>query len=218
MEEYNIIWRLKMFINPNEVIQNGWITGITDPSTQLQPNAIDFTLDELLMVNDKERAYISNNKKLVKMKQLLPINIINENKANAYWPLLGFRVYDGTSKMYVKVPAGYACVPMFTRSTLTRNGTYIMSGLYDSGYEGHIGFTIYTNGGEIDIEVGARIGQIGFVKAEHAHLYTGGYNHEQGTHYTTQAQVPPGQKQIPSDPRRVESGMGPILNVGSDFV
>lgn len=206
-----------MFINPNEVIQNGWITGITDPSTQIQPNAIDFTLDELLMVNDKEKAYVSNNKKLVKMKQLLPVAVRNE--ISPYWELKGSKVYDGTSNMYVKVPAGYACVPMFTRSTLTRNGTYIMSGLYDSGYEGHIGFTIYTNGGAIDIEVGARVGQIGFVKAEHAHLYAGGYNHEEGTHYTTSSnQLLTGQKQIPSDPRRTETGMGPILNIGSDFV
>lgn len=205
-----------MLINPHEVIQNGWITGITDPASQIQPNAIDFTLDELLLVNSDDVAYISNNKKLVKMKQLLPV-AIHHPASNIHWHLEGMKVYDGTSKMYVKVPAGYACVPMFTRSTFTRNGTFLMSGLYDSGFEGHIGFTIYTNGGPIDIEVGTKIGQIGFVKSENAHMYAGGYNHPSGTHYTT-VTPPIGEKQIQHNPARTESGMGPILNTDSDFV
>jgi len=205
-----------MFINPNEVIKNGWITGITDPASQIQPNAIDFTLDELFRVNSDEVAIITKNKKLTKMRSLLPVPEVGDR-----WKLLGNMVYDGTSLMYVKVPAGYACVPLFTRSTLTRNGIFLMSGVYDSGFEGHIGFTIYTDGGPVEFEKGVRVGQIGFVKSENAHLYAGDYNHEQGTHYTERQKisiVPLGQKQIPSNPARTESGMGPILDTNSDFL
>ena len=35
-----------MYISPQVAIDNGWIKGITDPEKQIQPNAIDFTLDQ----------------------------------------------------------------------------------------------------------------------------------------------------------------------------
>lgn len=203
-----------MFINPREVIQNGWLSGINDPTTQLQPNAIDFTIDDLFYINFEDTAYVSNNKKLCKMRQLSKIPL--QETDPGYWHLNSMQVYDGVSNVYVKIPAGYACVPVFTRSTLTRNGVFLMSGMYDSGFEGHVGFTIYTMGGPIQIEKGTRVGQIGFVRAENAHMYAGGWNHQQGTHYTETVQ--PGQRQIPSDPNRKDVGMGPILRTDSEFL
>jgi deoxycytidine triphosphate deaminase len=219
-----------MFTNPKDVINNKWIThpDCTTPQHWLDnkfvsPNAIDFSLDELLLVKDTDTAYISNNKKLVKMKQLVSVHKITEDTETPFWELEGGKVYDGTSSMYVEVPEGYVCLPMFTRSTFARNGTFIMSGIFDSGYKGHIGFTIYTNGGPIDIEVGTRIGQIGFVKTEYAHLYDGGYSHEQGTHYADPIIIQPahvaiGERQIQHNPARTEQGMGPILNTNSEFL
>lgn len=169
-----------MFINPNEAITNGWITGIVNPAEQVQPNAIDFTVDHIFELDSEDVAIITKNKKTTSMRAHLPISA-NEL---GLWELDGLKVFDGTSDIYVEVPEGYACIPVFTRSTLTRNGIFLMSGLYDSGFKGHVGFTIYTVGGPALLEPGVRVGQIGFVKAENAGIYAGGWNHQLGTHYT----------------------------------
>lgn len=173
-----------MFINPKEAITNKWITfdGINDLSDWdsrkfLSPNAIDFTLDAVKVLS-ADSAFVSEQKK--KMRELIDIPA-----TSAGWTLEYRRVYDGTSKMYVDLPEGVAAI-LYTRSTLARNGVFLVSGLYDSGYKGHIGVTIYPICGNITIMPGTRVGQIAFVSAENAKMYAGGWNHEQGTHYTSQ--------------------------------
>lgn len=165
-----------MFINPKEAIQLGWIKNIKDPEKQVQPNAIDFTLDKVMTMDRFDLAIISESKKQMRSTWLEAVRVDS-------WHLTGQRVYDGTSDVYVEVPEGVAAV-LFTRSTFARNGVFILSGLYDSGYKGHIGFTIYTMGGDIAIAPGTRIGQIAFMRADSAGVYAGGWNHQQGTHYT----------------------------------
>jgi len=163
-----------MFINPNTAIEKGWITGIKNPQKQVQPNAIDFTADSIKRVK-LEAAYIGETTK--QMRSIEDVMLYN----NA-WRLDVMSVYDITSDVYVEIPEG-VCALLFTRSTFTRNGVFITSGLYDSGFKGHVGCTIYTIGGQVAIEKGTRIGQIAFFSAENASLYQGGWNHEQGTHY-----------------------------------
>lgn len=164
-----------MFINPTIGIQQGWITGITDASKQVQPNAIDFTLDNLKRLTT-ELARVSETTKQMRSLEDVPL------LSNMWW-LEHNRVYDGTSNMYVELPDGVAAI-LYTRSTLARNGVFVVSGLYDSGYKGHIGFTVYPIGGDIILEPGTRVGQIAFVSASSAKMYAGGWNHDSGTHYT----------------------------------
>ena len=166
-----------MFINPQQAIDLGWITGIKDAKKQVQPNATDFTLDTLMSIDSTQTAYISEGSKVMRDATVMQPN-------NGIWTLEGGKVYDGTSDMFVSIPQGYAAI-LWTRSTFARNGVFIMSGLYDTGYNGHVGFTIYTVGGPIEIEKGTRIGQIGFIKAENAGVYAGGYNHQQGSTWDT---------------------------------
>lgn len=164
-----------MFINPKQAIDLGWIKGVKDPAKQIQPNAIDFTLDKVLGLS-RGVARISEQGKV--MRDAYEYHV----EESGFWRLEGGRVYDGTSDVYVEVPEGVAAV-LYTRSTFARNGVFILSGLYDSGYKGHVGFTIYTIGGEIQIAPGTRIGQIAFLAAKTARMYDGGWNHEIGTHY-----------------------------------
>lgn len=168
-----------MFINPKQAIDLGWIRNVADPAKQVQPNRIDFTLDKVMRVDHTDIAVVAETgkkmRKLIEMPEMLG--------TNPGWNLLRGNVYDGTSDMYVEVPAGVAAV-IYTRSTFARNGVLIASGLYDSGYKGQIGFTIYPHGGDILIAPGTRIGQIAFVHSENAGMYTGGWNHSEGTHYT----------------------------------
>lgn len=172
-----------MFINPKIAIEKGWIVGVKDPKKQVQPNATDFTLDKVSTI--KGASYISEDRKIMRNIQELKPLLINSAAGTEYWSLEAGQVYDGLSDIYVTVPPGIAAV-LYTRSTFVRNGVFLMSGLYDSGFQGNIGFTICTVGGAIDIGVGTRIGQIGFLPADNAGLYAGGYNHSSGTHWNEQ--------------------------------
>jgi len=68
------------------------------------------------------------------------------------------------------------------RSSYNRKGILITGSIYDPGYEGKIGCTIYNlSGNELLIEKDERIGQMLFFKAEPASSYEGQY---QGEHLT----------------------------------
>lgn len=99
-----------------------------------------------------------------------------------FWHLSSKKVYDGMSDVYVNLPEGIAA-QLIIRSTFNRNGIFLTSGLYDSGFKGHIGFAIHNNSGEAKIGFGTRIGQIIFVSSDSVGSYAGGWNHEEGTHH-----------------------------------
>jgi len=170
-----------MFINPKVAIENGWISGIVSEEKQVQPNAIDFTLDRLFTINHQNTFVISEEGK--QMRGGIEHNpIIDRATGNEFWKL-DHGVYDGMSNMFVKVPEGVA-VQLIIRSTFNRNGLFLTSGLYDSGFEGHIGFALHNRSGEARIGVGTRVGQIIFVHSDNATTYAGGWNHEEGTHHS----------------------------------
>jgi deoxycytidine triphosphate deaminase len=64
---------------------------------------------------------------------------------------------------------------VITRSTLNRNGVFITSGLYDSGYNGVMAGVMHINCGLMKIKPGTRIGQYLCFKAESLHKYDGDY-------------------------------------------
>lgn len=60
------------------------------------------------------------------------------------------------------------------RSSFSRKGIFTSAGVYDPGYEGSIGCTIYNmSGSDQYIEKGTRIGQILCFKADAASSYNG---------------------------------------------
>jgi len=61
---------------------------------------------------------------------------------------------------------------------------FLTSGLYDTGFEGHIGCAIHNVIGTAHIEKGIRFGQVEFHSADSYGTYEGGYNHTDGTHWT----------------------------------
>ncbi len=62
----------------------------------------------------------------------------------------------------------------YVRSSWSRKGVFVSSGVYDSGYEGTIGCTIYNMSGEdVGFEEGERIGQIICYLADAASSYSG---------------------------------------------
>mgnify|MGYP000143105634 CR=1 FL=1 len=166
-----------MFINPKIAVAEGWIQGIRDSNKQIQPNAVDFTMDTLYLVNT-EVAHLSETGKTMRSHDVVaPIDGV--------WHMAHTRVYEGASDMFVEVPDGAVAI-LYTRSTLTRNGVFLMSGLYDSGFKGHIGFTLYPIGGDMTIAPGTRVGQIAFVQASSASMYAGSWSHDPNTNWWNQ--------------------------------
>jgi deoxycytidine triphosphate deaminase len=64
---------------------------------------------------------------------------------------------------------------VITRSTLNRNGLFITSGLYDSGYHGVMAGVLHVTVGPAKIKKGTRIGQYLSFNAESLKLYDGSY-------------------------------------------
>ncbi len=166
-----------MFIDPRVAIEKGWIRGIADQGVQVQPNAIDFTLDEVFSVNLANTFVVSEGGK--QMRGGAKVSPVPQRDGSGDFWVLVDPVYDCLSNMYVEVPEGVAAL-LVIRSTFNRNGIYLTSGLYDSGYKGHIGFVLH-NIGTTKVGVGTRVGQIIFVESSNAGIYAGQYNHLLGT-------------------------------------
>lgn len=170
-----------MFINPKTAIQEGWITGLFDLDKQVQPNAIDFTADQAFEVSYQDFYVSESYKQMRGSEPLEPRLTYYEADNKPSWIIPGRGMLDFLSEVYVDLPEGVAA-QLVIRSTLARNGLILTSGLYDSGFKGHIGFLLH-NLHEHDavIAQGVRVGQIIFVSSDSAGSYAGGYNHELGT-------------------------------------
>lgn len=64
---------------------------------------------------------------------------------------------------------------VITRSTLNRNGVFLTSGLYDTGYDGVMAGVMHVTCGPMRIQRGTRIGQYLSFNAEALHHYNGSY-------------------------------------------
>lgn len=64
---------------------------------------------------------------------------------------------------------------VITRSTFNRNGIFLTSGLYDSGYHGVMAGVMHITIGNARIKQGTRIGQYLSFEAEALHSYDGSY-------------------------------------------
>lgn len=75
----------------------------------------------------------------------------------------------------VSVPENAAAM-LCVRSSLSRKGIFISSGLYDPGFSGASGCTIYNMGDEaLKLDKGDRIAQMIFIECDPASQYNGKY-------------------------------------------
>ena len=130
-----------MIINPLTAVKEKWLTGIQNDS-QIQQNGVDITLDELWDINPIRDFVISESMKKHKGgTKLEPTIISGLSEEIPFWHLTANQIYDGTSKAYVNLPDG-VCAYLITRSTCSRNGVNVFSGWWDTGFKGHLSFTI----------------------------------------------------------------------------
>ena len=134
----------------------------------IQPNAVDLKIDSVWEITNDEFYLGVDKKQHRKGKEIKP-NEFDE------FLLESGKSYQFETPHFVMIPGGYAGW-LIARSTLNRNGIFITSGLYDSGFQNYVGGVMHVRGGPARIQKGARIAQFIYVEAETASMYDGDYN------------------------------------------
>lgn len=153
---------MKHILGPNS---KSTITNVQEGDTQ--PNAIDLRLDKIFPIK-KDVFEISNDHK--KHRGTEP-NL--EPDADGYF-ILEPGEYEVVMENVINVANGEAGW-VITRSTLNRNGLFLTSGLYDSGYSGCMAGVLHVTVGPAKIKQGTRIGQYLSFNAESLSMYDGDY-------------------------------------------
>jgi deoxycytidine triphosphate deaminase len=153
---------------------NSRLTAIQDGDSQ--PNAIDLRLGKVFAINNKVFELSEEGKKHRGTTEITP---------DYDWYYLEEGTYEVVMENIVTVGADEAGW-VITRSTLNRNGVFITSGLYDSGYNGVMAGAMHVRGGPVRIKKGTRVAQFLLFKAEALTLYNGSYglNSEHDKKYT----------------------------------
>lgn len=133
----------------------------------VQPNAIDLRLDKVFKVKE-DLFQISNEEKKHRGTEYEvkpdPDGYFNLEPGH-YEVVMENIIHVGENE------AGW----VITRSTLNRNGLFLTSGLYDSGYHGVMAGVLHVTIGAARIKKGTRIGQYLSFDAEALHSYDGDY-------------------------------------------
>ena len=132
----------------------------------IQPNAVDLRADKFFIVVDTDFVISEDHKQHRGSIEIEP--------DLDGWFYLEEGHYEVIMKNIVNVgnnEAGW----VITRSTLNRNGLFLTSGLYDSGYKGVMAGALHVNCGGAYIVPGTRLGQFILFKAESLNQYDGSY-------------------------------------------
>ena len=151
---------MKHIMGPNS---NSKLTNVQDDD--IQPNAVDLRIDKVFWIEPKP-FIISEEEK----KHRGSIEMESKNG----WFTLPIGTYEIIMENIIDVGADEAGW-VIARSTLNRNGVFITSGLYDSGYHGVMAGALHVTSGPMQIKRGTRVGQFLLFKAEALKKYEGSY-------------------------------------------
>ena len=132
-----------------------------------QPNAVDLRVDKIYKIKE-EPFEISNDHK----KHRGTDYEIQPDRDGYFFLQPGH--YEVVMENIIRVGEGEAGW-VITRSTLNRNGLFLTSGLYDSGYHGVMAGVLHVTIGPARIKKGTRIGQYLSFDAESLSSYDGDY-------------------------------------------
>lgn len=153
---------MKHILGPNS---QSTLTGVKEGDAQ--PNAIDLRLDKVFRVTNNVFEISNEHKK----HRGTDYEIKPDHKGYFF---LEPGHYEVVMENIIRVGANEAGW-VITRSTLNRNGLFITSGLYDSGYHGVMAGMLHVTIGPARIKQGTRIGQYLSFDAETLKLYDGDY-------------------------------------------
>lgn len=132
----------------------------------VQPNAVDLRLDKVFCIKNGLFELTNESKKHRGSFEIEP-------DADGFFNL-PVGSYEVVMENIIKVgenEAGW----VITRSTLNRNGVFITSGLYDTGYHGVMAGCMHVTTGPARIKKGTRVGQYLSFDSEALHHYDGDY-------------------------------------------
>lgn len=167
-----------MFVHP---INRG---AIPERKVDVQPNAIDVRLGTVYRMNSVSLknvngvATTSPNYAIIDDLDKGGTTHRLKHKLNprddGFYELDNMHAYEFVTNINVTIPEGYVGW-VLPRSSLSRNGMFLSSGLYDSGYKGPIAACLYLVGGPALLKANVRVGQFVMAEAESLHLYSGQY-------------------------------------------
>jgi len=146
------------------VLSKSVLTGVQEGD--IQPNAVDLRLGKVFKILPNIFEISNEHKKHRGSEELLP-------DSEGYYTLYPGS-YEIVMENIIHVGEGEAGW-VITRSTLNRNGCFITSGLYDSGYHGVMAGVLHVTTDTARIKQGTRVGQYLSFDAEALHKYDGDY-------------------------------------------
>lgn len=135
-------------------------------SKDVQPNAVDLRLGKVFKISTNT-FIIDEEQKVHRGSEAAFL------AADGYYHLQPGH-YEVIMENEITVGDGEAGF-VITRSTLNRNGVFLTSGLYDTGYKGVMAGVMHVSIGIMKIKPGTRIGQYLNWKAEALSSYDGDY-------------------------------------------
>jgi deoxycytidine triphosphate deaminase len=142
-------------------------TKITDVEKgDVQPNAVDIRLEEVEKIEPSDFILDEIDKKH-RITSKLPV------QADGFY-VLEPGSYKIIMRNKVEIGESEAGV-VISRSSLIRNGVYLCSGLYDTGYKGSMVALMVVTTGTAKIKKGARVGQYLILESESNGTYQGNY-------------------------------------------
>ena len=132
----------------------------------VQPNAVDLRVDKILKILGSDFTIDEDQKVHRGSEELKP-------DKDGYFHLEP-GAYEVLMENIITIGHGEAgwVIP---RSTLNRNGVFLTSGLYDSGYKGVMASVMHVTTGTMHLAKGTRIGQYLNFQAETLSMYDGDY-------------------------------------------
>ena len=132
----------------------------------IQPNAVDLRIDKVFAINGAAFTLSESEKRHRGSTEIVP-------SAEGWWTLQpgSYEIVMDNIVVVGSDEAGW----VITRSTLNRNGVFLTSGLYDSGYRGIMAACMHVNCGLFSVQRGTRVGQYLTFKAEALKSYDGSY-------------------------------------------
>ena len=169
-----------MFLNPQTLLDKKIVT-CSLPELKLeehvQQNGIDINCNSIFEFGEGMLTVTKDKTDKLPLRQVTPSDVYFKNGSNEGWLLEKHVAYSFDSSFYVEIPEGM-CGWIIGRSSFNRFGILVRSALYDSGFKGYVGGTIYCFN-HVKIEKDARIAQLVLCSAENAALYNGQYQAKQ---------------------------------------
>jgi len=134
----------------------------------VQPNAVDLRLGKVFWITANEFVIDEDQKKhRGSVEKMVDDDGYFRLEPGHYEVIMENEISVGDGE------AGF----VITRSTLNRNGVFLTSGLYDTGYAGVMAGVMHVSVGPMKIKPGTRVGQYLSWEAEALSSYDGDYGH-----------------------------------------